>query len=837
MPTSYTLHDNWQFKSLDETEFKVASVPGTVHSDLLKNSLIEDPFYRINEKELQWIDKKDWEYKTFFEVDKATLKKEKVEIEFKGLDTYASIFINDSLVSRTDNMFIGYKLNVKPYLNLGKNDLKIVFDSPIKIGLEKRNALGYRLPNAVNDQSENGGLGKKQVSIFSRKPGYHFGWDWGPRLVTSGIWKDVKLHAWNKATIRDTHLKQKELAADRALLNAELEIEATEVQYTEIHVKVDDKTVVKRSIRLNEGLNKIQIPFTIKNPKLWWTNGLGTQKLYSVIVELKQGGKLLSSEENKIGLKTLKVVQNKDEYGESFYFELNDRPVFMKGANYIPQDVFLTRVSMTDYEQTIKNMVEANYNMIRVWGGGIYEKEIFYDLCDKYGILVWQDFMFACAMYPGDEAFLSSVKEEAIYNVKRLRNHTSIALWCGNNENLTAWKNWGWIPEVLNSQGQEAVDKIWKGYTDVFHDILPKVVDELDSDTFYWASSPTSARGEDATLTSGDYHYWRVWGQQAPFSTFNEYVPRFMSEYGFQSFPEFNSVTKFTTKEDWNIYSEVMKSHQRHPIGNKNIEYYMEPLYKKPKDFESFLYVSQLLQARGMQMAIEAHRRNMPYCMGSLYWQINDCWPVASWSTIDYYGNWKAAHYKVKDLYKSIKVMLYENEENLEVHIVSDEIKDEKAHLKLSVLDFEGNVIKMYLEDVTIKPNTSKVYLSKGLKDLIPHKDKNTMLVLAELIGNYDNAFDESVHYFDIPKNLNLPEPKMDYEILKVDDFTIKLEVRSNVLAKDVRFTTSQKGMFSNNYFDIIPKRTYTVQFKSEKKIDLNAFKKDLNILTLLDSY
>ncbi|TXE15058.1 glycoside hydrolase family 2 protein [Seonamhaeicola algicola] len=831
------IHENWLFKAEKDTSWLKAKVPGTVHTDLLSNNIITNPFYRTNEKQLQWIDKNDWEYKTFFEIDKATLKKEKVEIEFKGLDTYASIFLNDSLVSRTDNMFVGHTINAKPYLKLGSNNLKIVFNSPIKKGLEKRDVLGYRLPNAVNDQSENGGLGKKQVAVFSRKPGYHFGWDWGPRLVTSGIWKDVNLHAWNKAIIRDTYIKQEEIAPDKAILNAELEIEAITAQATIINIKVDNNTVVKKAINLSKGLNRIKIPFTIKNPKLWWTNGLGTQKLYNVAVELKKGRKLISSEEKKIGLKTLKVVQNKDEYGESFYFELNEQPVFMKGANYIPQDVFLTRVTVEDYEQIIKDMVDANYNMIRVWGGGIYEKDIFYDLCDKYGILVWQDFMFACAMYPGDKAFLNTVKEEAIYNVKRLRNHTCIALWCGNNENLTAWKNWGWIPEVLNSQGQEVVDKIWKGYKNVFHKILPDVVEAFDNDTFYWASSPTSARGEDATLTSGDYHYWGVWGQQEPFSAFNEYIPRFMSEYGFQSFPEFSSVAKFTTKEDWNIYSEVMKSHQRHPIGNKNIEHYMEPWYKKPKDFESFLYVSQLLQAKGMQIAIEAHRRNMPYCMGSLYWQINDCWPVASWSTIDYYGNWKAAHYKVKDLYKPIKVMFYENEKKLEVHIVSDKLKDEKAHLKLSILDFEGKVIKTFTEAITIKANTSAIYFSKNISALISEEEKNKTVVVAELIGSYNKAFDESIHYFTTPKDLELAKAKIDFTILKVENNNITIEVKTNTLAKSVRLTTDVSGRFSNNYFDIIPNKAYHINFNSDKKIDAEKFKSSLKIISLINTY
>jgi beta-mannosidase len=389
---------------------------------------------------------------------------------------------------------------------LGDNTLRIVFDSPIKIGLEKRENLGYRLSNAVNDQSENGGLGKKQVAVLSRKAGYHFGWDWGPRLVSSGIWQDIELNAWNHAAIRDIQVYQPKVTNELAQLRAEFEIEATHEFTASLNIKIDSVLSVQQEIDLKKGVNKIAFPLEIINPELWWTNGLGNPKLYKFDFELNLDAKLLASHSKKIGVKTLKVVQQKDSIGESFYFKLNGHPVFMKGANYIPQDVFLNRVKTQDYEHIIKNMVDANYNMIRVWGGGIYEKDIFYDLCDQYGILVWQDFMFACAMYPGDKAFLENVKKEAEYNVKRLRNHTSIALWCGNNENFIGWKTWGWVYEIQILQGKKIVKKVWKAYEDVFHDILPKTIKKLDPDTFYWSSSPTAAQGKKSTLTSGDYH-------------------------------------------------------------------------------------------------------------------------------------------------------------------------------------------------------------------------------------------------------------------------------------------------------------------------------------------
>ena len=828
---------SWQFKAVKDSFWLPAKVPGSVHTDLIANGIIPDPFYRTNEHNLQWIDKKDWEYKTTFNIEAALLKKENIALNFKGLDTYASVYLNDVLLLKTDNMFVAWETDCKSLLKLGENTMRIVFESPINIGLKKREKLGYWLPNAVNDQSELGGLGKKQVSIFSRKAGYHFGWDWGPRLVTSGIWQDIELRAWNSASLKDVYYKQTKVTNQSADIQTEIEILASHDFEAQVQIFVDSVVSIQKKIQLKKGNNKVEIPLTIEQPNLWWTNGLGTQKLYNIDLKFLEAGKVVAETSKKIGLKTLKVIQKKDDVGETFYFELNGHPVFMKGANYIPQDVFLDRVSPEHYEKMIQNAVEANFNMLRVWGGGIYEKDLFYDLCDAYGILVWQDFMFACAMYPGDSAFLENVKKEAEFNVKRLRNHTSIALWCGNNENLIAWHNWGWKDSILKGQGQSIVDKIWKGYVDVYHKILPEIVNVLDSDTFYWSSSPTSATGKLENLQSGDSHYWKVWGQKAAFSTYNDHIPRFMSEYGFQSFPEFSSVKKYTIEEDWSIYSTVMKSHQRSTIGNENVEYYMKSMYKTPKNFETFLYVSQLLQAEGMKTAIEAHRRNMPYCMGSLYWQINDCWPVASWSSIDYYGNWKASHYKVKELYKPIKTLFFEKNNQLEVHVVSDELQNKKGILNLKLIDFNGKVLISSQDSINIKANTSAIYNQLGLKNILRNFDKSKVFLVAELQNEAGELFDESHYFLSTPNQLNFNKPKIQTTVFKNDAGQIILEVRSDVLAKDVRFTTSFEGRFSDNYFDLLPNKTYQIQFKSSEEMDLEALKESLQVLSLVDTY
>ncbi len=834
---SFEINENWSFREAGNSNWLDAKVPGCVHTDLLDNGIIDDPFYRLNEYDVQWIDKKDWEYQTTFNVDKKILEKDVVELEFKGLDTYANIYLNNQLVISTNNMFISWVVSCKNYLKQGPNTLKIVFHSPIKIGLEKRDDLGYYLPGAENDQSQLGGLGDKKVSVFTRKAGYHFGWDWGPRLVSSGIWQPIVLNAWDKVKIVDVNIIQEELTENEAFLLSEIEIEATKKAEVIILCMVDSEKVGEQKMSLVKGINKVSIPITIYNPELWWTNGLRSQKLYNINIQIKDDSGLLSSQLKKIGLRTIEVIQQPDSIGKSFYFRLNDHPVFIKGANYIPQDIFLNRISDNDYEKLIKSAVDANFNMLRVWGGGIYEKDIFYDLCDKYGILVWQDFMFACAMYPGDSAFLNNVEKEAVQNVKRLRNHPCIALWCGDNEILSAWYRWGWNENVIENQGQNIVDTVWKAYNDVFHNILPEVVKKYDPQKLYWSSSPSAGFGELENGKSGDMHYWGVWWGKEPFTKYEEVIPRFMSEFGFQSFPKFSSVKKYAIDEDWNIHSEVMKSHQRSSIGNVTIEEYLLRDYRKPKDFEMFLYVGQLLQARGIKIGIEAHRRNMPFCMGSLYWQLNDCWPVASWSSIDYYGNWKALHYTVKEAFKNIKISFNKNNDTLDIYIISDSLVNIRAELKLSVIDFQGTIINEIEDEIIVESNKSQIYLKESITAITKGFNQNEILLVAALTDTDGKKIDKSIYYFASPKNLKLLNPKVSYGIERKENNRFLVKLTSDVLAKNAYLQSPVEGHFSDNYFDLLPNEKKEILFTSEEEIEKISIENRIIIHTLIDSY
>jgi len=813
-------------------------VPGSVHIGLLENNIIEDPYYRLNEHDVQWVDKKNWEFKTSFEVNSSILKNEFVELEFVGLDTYADIYLNEENILSTNNMFINWKVDCKDYLKIGNNELKIVFKSPINEGLEKRDKLPYLLPGAENDQSELGGLGDKKVCVFTRKAQYHFGWDWGPRLVSIGIWRDIKLNYWNKARIEDLYIEQINIDSNQANLIAHIKINSSLIQQIDFNFKVDGNNLEDRKLKLKKGLNKLSIPLNITNPELWWTNGLGNQKLYSIEAQLTINNTTISSSKLDIGLRTLELIREKDDSGRTFKFKLNGRAVFMKGANYIPQDIFLSRVDSSQYEHLIKSAAQANFNMLRVWGGGIYEKELFYDLCDKYGILVWQDFMFACAMYPGNPEFLENVSKEARKNIIRLRNHPSIALWCGDNEILSAWNRWGWKENVLENQGKEKVDIIWNAYDTLFHNILPSIVKELDPKTEYWSSSPSSGIGELENHKSGDMHYWGVWWAKEPFSEYKNNIGRFMSEYGFQSFPEMKTINKYTKPEDHDINSEVMKSHQRSSIGNVTILEYMNRDYKKPKDFPMFVYVNHLLQAEGIKTAIEAHRRSMPYCMGSLYWQLNDCWPVASWSGIDYYGNWKALHYFVRNSFKNILVSPdIDSLNQINIFGISDFSENINAKLNLNIINFHGDTLWKFSNEINLIGNQSKIYFSKKLENILKKEDKTSSILVAKILDENHNILSQNHIYFDRVKNLNLPNPNPDLNFNKTAKGFEIVIVTDKLIKNAYLYVEDIEGHFSDNYFDVLPNEELRIVFYPEKEISIFEFESKIKFLTLTDSY
>lgn len=827
------INEGWTFRQVTEEEWLPAKVPGTVHTDLMDNGVIEDPYYRLNELDVQWIDKTDWEYKTTFSADDNILGRDRVQLDFKGLDTYARVYLNGEQILAADNMFREWQVDVKELLNEDENELRILFRSPIAEGLKKYDANEFVYPGAENDQAERGQVEDgKRVSIYTRKAGYHYGWDWGPRLVTSGIWRPVILNAWDNARIENLQIVQHEVLEEKATFTAVFEVEAERRGKATLTVKNDGTILAAAEVQLQEGIEKYDVDFEIQNPQLWWTNGLGEAHLYDISGELKIGQRTIS-EETRIGIRTLELVREEDEHGTSFYFKLNGHPVFMKGANIIPNDMFIPRVTNENYRTMIETAKNSNMNMLRVWGGGIYEEDIFYDLCNENGILVWQDFMFACAMFPNDEPFLENIRQEAIDNVKRLRNHPSIALWCGNNEILTAWNTWGW-KGIAERQGNDVPEKVWQAYADIFHKTLPEVVEEFDPSRSYWGSSPSSGLGIQADLVNGDEHYWGVWWGKEPFETYATHLARFMSEYGFQSFPEMSTVRRYAEPEDYDIYSEVMKSHQRSSIGNETIEYYLLKEYRRPKDFESFLYVNHVLQAEGIKFGLEGHRRAMPFTMGSLYWQLNDVWPVASWSSTDYYQNWKALQYYVKKGFEQVLVSPYKDDLKLKVGIVNDRLEQVNAQLILKLMDFDGRVIWERASLVEIPANSSRDYFNENKNEFLYRKDTRNLLFSAELIEN-GKTISRNIFFFRPFKELNVSAPQVEYAITE-NDSGFDIALKTDKLAKNVYLQMEdEEGFFSDNYFDMLPGEKVTIHLKTD--ISEEKLKEVLTVRTLDDAF
>ena len=770
--------ENWTFNKQYETKKLKATIPGIVHTDLYENKLIPDPFYGANEKKLQWIENENWEYESTFSLSEKEISNENIDLEFNGLDTYATVYINGKLVLEANNMFRKWIISAKNHLKKGKNHLKIVFLSAVKKGKEEAAKLTYILP--------------EKERVFVRKAQYQFGWDWGPRFVTAGIWKKVQLKFWNSATIENIKFSQVELNDKKAILEFTTEIRVSEAKT--IQLQINEKA---ETFNLNKGTNTVKMQYEISNPKLWWCNGLGFPHQYEFHFSLKQNREFLDKKELKIGLRTIELIQDKDDFGTSFNFKLNGKPVFMKGANYIPPDSFISKKSGSSYHETIQNARKANMNMLRVWGGGVYADDEFYNACDANGILVWQDFMFACAMYPGDEKFIKNIKQEVIDNVNRLQNHPSIALWCGNNENDEGWHNWGWQKQFNYSKADST--QIWNDYKKVFHEMIPQTLDSLLSKekSLYWPSSPSIGWGRKESLTQGDSHYWGVWWGKEPFEVYKKKVGRFMSEYGFQGMPNWVTLEKVIAKEDFNFTSEAFKNHQKHPTGFETINEYMTRDFRVPTSMEKYNYVSQLLQAHGMKIAIEAHRLAKPYCMGSLYWQLNDCWPVTSWSTLDYYGNWKAAHYQVKESFAPILLAVTENLDGYSIIGSNDNLEVKEGIVTAKLLDFSGKELWTASKECILDVERNTTCMQISYKELPKFKKEKTVLLM-EFTSNQKKTI--AYHYFVKPKELQLEKPTFE---LKIVGETL-IELKTNTLAKNV-YLEANSAFFEENYFDLVP--------------------------------
>lgn len=806
---------------MGDTLWSDAKVPGTVHQDLLNHNRIPNPFYGMNEEAVQWVENEDWMYRTSFVVNEQQLSRDAAVLEMDGLDTYADVFLNGALILRSDNMFVGHKIEVKPVLRKGVNQLLVRFRSPVKEVLPQLQTNGFDYP-ASNDHSP------WRTSVYTRKAPYSYGWDWGIRLATCGIWRPVRLVFSDVARIEDYYVCQDVVTQAKADVDNRLEINNVTSSTVSALLKVDyhysdsDTKEIKKQIELRPGANTVSLPVSIEKPHLWMPNGWGEPSLYKFTASLSVDGVEIAKQERNVGLRTVRVVMDDDEYGKSFYFVVNGKPMFAKGANFIPDDALLPNVTPERYKRIFEDVKAANMNMLRVWGGGIYEDDEFYDEADRNGILIWQDFMFACSSYPHDPQFVGRVEAEAEYNIKRLRGHASLAMWCGNNEIYEAMRYWGW----QRKYSAEAFAGMERGYDVLFRGLLPKMVERLDNGRFYMHSSPYEANwGRPDSWKTADSHNWGTWHGRKPFESFDTDVPRFMSEYGFQAFPEMKTIRTFAEEKDFELESPVMNAHQKADIGNALIKQTMGLYYKVPEKFEDLVYVGLVLQGQGMRHGIEAHRRNRPYCMGSLFWQLNDSWPVVSWSGIDYYGNWKALMYQSKRAFAPILINAIKEGDDVCVYLVSDELQDrDDVRLDVELMDFDGKAHGKWTQSGMLAANSSVLFMKKRAGELQGKLSAANSLLHFTLKDKNGATLADDVFYFAYPKDQKLPEANIETSVRRRGD-AIEMTLKTDKLARDIFVEVPVLGVrFTDNFFDLLPGQRKKITITSPEGDSLNDF-------------
>ncbi|MEM7800816.1 MAG: glycoside hydrolase family 2 protein [Chloroflexota bacterium] len=832
-----SLNASWEFSQAHTDRWHPATVPGCVHTDLRAAGQVADPYYRDNESDLQWIGETAWIYRRTFTVDSNVMAEPVILLQCNGLDTLAEITLNGETVARTANQFIRYEFDVKSALKEGENTLSIYFESALLHGQEK---LKERYIHSWSTDSH-----KLPGGNYVRKSQCNFGWDWGPKLVTCGIWRDISLVGIGIARIGEVLVEQMhdsgvserrsvngEAVNVGLLVNVSAEVADTEAELVaRLELSLDGNKVFREETVLEGQIGSfaMQIP----DPQLWWPNGLGEQPLYTVKVTLIYAGMVLDQWSKRIGLRQLNLVTRPDAWGESFYFECNGVPFFSKGANWIPADTFVNAISDDLYKSLLVSAAEANMNMLRVWGGGIYEQEIFYDLCDELGLCVWQDFMFACATYPSfDRDFMANVTEEAEYNIRRIRHHASLALWCGNNE----------LEQGLVADEWNDLAMSWQDYARLFDHLLRDLVAELDPHTDYWPGSPHSPYGNRLEWNNpnwGDAHIWDVWHGNQPFEFYRTCMHRFNSEFGFQSLPEPATLDTVLADEDKNLTSYVMEHHQRSPVGNSKIMTYMLEWFQLPNSFENTAWLSQILQGMAVKYAVEHWRRSMPRGMGTLYWQLNDCWPVASWSSLDSLGAWKGLHYMARHFFSPTLLSAVEDLQSKRVtlHVTHDRPTD----LPLAGLvtwelikASDGALIESGSLDCSIYGPANQQVGDIDLSGTLTQYDSRNLLVNMRLEIGGKVASSNMVHLAR-PKHLSLSQPELTFSVeQKKGAVSITAAANRPALWTWLEVEGSAHN-FSDNFFHLFPGEKKTVTYKSDSSAEELASK--LSISSLWDTF
>lgn len=809
------VQNDWEFQH--EGQWYKANVPGNIHVDLLNNDLIPDPFFGTNEDSVQWVSDSVWCYRLQFDLncaDGASYKHR--QLVFDGLDTYAEVSLNGKKLaavdgtSRMDNMFRQWVFDLPEDVKEKGNVLEVRFLPSVPIDSVAAAAVPFKMPD---------------TRVFTRKAQYESGWDWGPKLNTCGIWKNVYVRSWNDFRLDDIYVEDTKPTIDTNgtwLSNVNVATVADKKRRAKVTVEVltpEGKVscVATKKVKLQAGENNIEVPVKIQRPELWWPNGMGKQPLYQVNVRVESGDKVA---ENRMpimhGLRTIEHKREKDAIGESFEFVVNGKSCFMRGADWIPASSYEGTLNTAEgsdvYYRLLHDAKEVNMNMLRVWGGGIYENDAFYNYCDQFGLLVWQDFMYACNPYPGDDHFMANARVEAIEQVKRLRNHACVALWCGNNEVHNGLEDWGW-QSALNWSDKDN-KQLYADFSKLFDKELPGVLHDLWSNVGYINSSPTFGWGHPECTTHGCSHYWGVWWGELPFEIWWEKTGRFMSEYGFQSYPEMATIEEFTTPSERKLNSPTMNNHQKHGRGVLIIRKAMEEDfgYTVTDDLDEFAYVSQLVQAEGIVKAVDAHRSQHGKCKGTLTWQLNDCWPVASWSSIDYMGRWKALQYRFRESYANVAIAVHQNEDNaIDCYLINDALEDVKGEWKVKIMDMYGE----NLQELCSKTVIAKTNQSQKISTITPADAKgvslNDAIVCIQFVVD-GKVLAQKVTFFVKPKSLNLAKSDIQQEVKMFEDhFELTLSSPTFQYGVQIVETSGKQVKYSDNYFNLLPNEKKTI--------------------------
>ena len=815
----------WEFRQAGTDTWLPASVPGGVHTDLLALGRIPDPFVADNERQVQWVAEADWVYRRQFLCSPELLDEEKVFLVCEGLDTLATIALNGRTLGHAENMFRRYEWEVKSLLEAkGANEITIFFDSPARFAAEKQAVR----PLPGERQAIPGGP-------YLRKAPCQFGWDWGPQLPPVGIWKEIRLEGYRAARLAEAHLRQ-EHGDEVATIQARVEVErwGEGLLSAAMRITTPQGEIIEASAPMpGQGEALLQAP--IPNPALWWPNGYGAQPLYRVEISLAQGeptgGGLLDQREFQVGLRTLELRQEADRWGRSFLFVVNGMPIFCKGSNWIPADSFPTRITDERLESLIRSAAETHQNMLRVWGGGFYEEERFYDLCDRYGLLVWQEFIFACSIYPLDDPeFVENVRLEALENLRRLRHRASLALWCGNNEMEKGWVDWQWDRPAL--QGLKTA------YDRFFHHTLPGWVEAEDPDHAYWPSSPSSGTPfvDPDGQRQGDAHYWDVWHGRKPFTAYRDQYPRFMSEFGFQALPPLATIRTYAEEADWNMTSYIMEQHQKNASGNALMVGQMLDTFRLPKDFPSLVYLSMALQAEGIRYGVEHWRRHPERVAGTLYWQLDDCWPVASWSSLDYYGRWKALHYAARRFYAPVLLSIEDRGTEMGVYLTNDRLAPWEGRVRWFLESLDGSTLVCGETPVKAGAQSCLQVGDFDFSDRITPENRRDLVFVAELWQAGQRLALQTATFTPI-KHLRLSDPAVEAS-LRSRDGELVIELEAQCLAPLLEISLEGlETVFSDNYFHLPAGRKVAVTCRLPEEWTPAQAEAAIKLFSVYDSY